>query len=136
MLADPNWGGQGWTPYGHQHHQASILPARRPVGHCSEVAERPQLSLWDALLMTAAVQGHAAKLVTEDLPPGQTIEGVRIENPFAALSFSEQPAGSSSQNPQDAPHSACFSTSWHRCMRRIIKMVENFPRVRGNGIVS
>lgn len=50
----------------------------------SEIEERHELSFWDALIITAAVQGHAAKILSEDLNPGQTIQGVLIENPFAS----------------------------------------------------
>jgi predicted nucleic acid-binding protein len=54
------------------------------VLRASEIEERNGLSFWDALIVTAAVQGHAAKILSEDLNPGQTIEGVLIENPFVA----------------------------------------------------
>jgi predicted nucleic acid-binding protein len=59
----------------------------------SEIAEHHKLSFWDALIVTAALQGHAAKILSEDLNPGQRIEGVLIENPFAASQRSEQPGG-------------------------------------------
>ena len=48
----------------------------------TEIEERYQLSFWDALIVAAAAQGRADVLLTEDLNSGQTIEGVRIENPF------------------------------------------------------
>lgn len=50
----------------------------------SELEERYELSFWDALIVTAALQGHAVKILSEDLNPGQAIEGVLIENPFAS----------------------------------------------------
>jgi predicted nucleic acid-binding protein len=40
------------------------------------------LSFWDALILTTAAEGGCSALLTEDLQHGQTIEGVRIENPF------------------------------------------------------
>ncbi len=40
------------------------------------------LSLWDALIIEAALKGGADRLLTEDLQHGQVIEGLRIENPF------------------------------------------------------
>lgn len=55
----------------------------------SEIEERHQLSFWDALIVTAALAGHAAKILSEDLQPGKTIEGVLIENPFAVSPVSE-----------------------------------------------
>jgi predicted nucleic acid-binding protein len=42
-----------------------------------------KLSLWDALIIAAAATAGCEALLTEDLNAGQTIAGVRIENPFA-----------------------------------------------------
>jgi predicted nucleic acid-binding protein len=50
----------------------------------SAFEECHSLSFWDALVVVAAVRLGAARLLTEDLQHGQTIEGVRIENPFAS----------------------------------------------------
>ncbi len=49
----------------------------------SELEEQHQLSFWDALIVAAAVKGGASRILTEDLSPGRSIAGVRIENPFA-----------------------------------------------------
>ena len=48
----------------------------------SEIHERHRLSFWDAMMVAAAVQGGAQSILTEDLNPGQLIEGIRIVNPF------------------------------------------------------
>jgi predicted nucleic acid-binding protein len=40
------------------------------------------LSFWDALVVRAASAAGCARLLTEDLQDGRTIDGVRIENPF------------------------------------------------------
>lgn len=56
----------------------------------SEIEERYELSFWDALIVTAALHGRAAKILSEDLNPGQTVEGVLIENPFAASELAER----------------------------------------------
>jgi predicted nucleic acid-binding protein len=48
----------------------------------SEIAEKHNLSFWDALLVAAALRIEAAKIITEDLNSGQLIEGILIENPF------------------------------------------------------
>lgn len=40
------------------------------------------LSFWDALIVEAALKAGADRLLTEDLQHGQTIEGMRVENPF------------------------------------------------------
>ncbi len=50
----------------------------------SDIEERHQLSFWEALIVAAALEGGARKLLTEDLNPGQTLEGMVIENPFGA----------------------------------------------------
>lgn len=41
-----------------------------------------RISLWDALILQAAAVAGCESLLSEDLHPGQTIEGVRVENPF------------------------------------------------------
>lgn len=43
---------------------------------------RARISLWDALIVEAALAGGADRIPTEDLQHGQQIDGVRIENPF------------------------------------------------------
>ena len=48
----------------------------------SEFQERHQLSFWDAMILATAYEGKARTLLTEDLNHGQTIEGIRIVNPF------------------------------------------------------
>lgn len=41
------------------------------------------LSFWDALVVRCASDSGCGRLLTEDLQDGQTLEGVRVENPFA-----------------------------------------------------
>ena len=48
----------------------------------SFIEQRYQLSIWDALIIQAAVLAGARKLLSEDLQHGQSISGVTIENPF------------------------------------------------------
>jgi predicted nucleic acid-binding protein len=43
------------------------------------------LSIWDSLILAAAASANCEVLWTEDLNPGQTVLGVRIENPLADL---------------------------------------------------
>lgn len=61
------------------------------VLRASEIGERHRLSFWDALVVTAAVAGRAHKILSEDLNPGQTIEGVLIENPFVPVATGRGP---------------------------------------------
>jgi predicted nucleic acid-binding protein len=41
-----------------------------------------ELSFWDALVVRSASAAGCGRLLTEDMQDGQTIDGVRIENPF------------------------------------------------------
>jgi predicted nucleic acid-binding protein len=41
-----------------------------------------KVSFWDALIVAAAASSGCAIVYSEDLNPGQTIQGVRIDNPF------------------------------------------------------
>ena len=49
----------------------------------SELEEQHQLSFWDALIVAAALKGGASRILSEDMSPGRTIAGIRIDNPFA-----------------------------------------------------
>jgi predicted nucleic acid-binding protein len=48
----------------------------------SEIQQRHKISFWDAMIVVAAIQSGAMKILSEDLNHGQLIEGVLIENPF------------------------------------------------------
>ena len=50
-----------------------------------EMAERYGFSIYDGLIVAAAVRARSAILYTEDLQPGQVIDQVTIQNPFAQL---------------------------------------------------
>jgi len=39
-------------------------------------------SFWDSMIIQAAINGMAHVLYSEDLSDGQTVGGVKIENPF------------------------------------------------------
>jgi predicted nucleic acid-binding protein len=41
-----------------------------------------QLSFWDALIVQAAIEGHASTLYSEDMQHGQMVNGLRVINPF------------------------------------------------------
>ena len=47
-----------------------------------QLEQRFALSFWDAMIVAAAHRSGAATLLTEDLQHGQSLDGVRIENPF------------------------------------------------------
>ena len=42
-----------------------------------------QISFWDALILAAAASAGCAAAYSENLNPGQTILGVKVQNPFA-----------------------------------------------------
>lgn len=80
------------TPLGQDDAAAAVnellrLPVVPVDGELARAAVRTsaeaQLSYWDALIVEAAVVGGCDLLLTEDLSAGQTIRGVRVENPFA-----------------------------------------------------
>lgn len=48
------------------------------------LSERYLISLWDALIIQAALRAGAEILYTEDLHDGQVIESLTVRNPFAA----------------------------------------------------
>jgi predicted nucleic acid-binding protein len=46
------------------------------------VQQRYQLSFWDAMIVWSAARLGCTVIWSEDLNPGQTYEGVRVQNPF------------------------------------------------------
>lgn len=49
-----------------------------------QISRAVRLSLWDALVVRAAVASGCDRVLTEDLQDGADIAGVRIVNPFRA----------------------------------------------------
>lgn len=49
----------------------------------SELEQRHTLAFWDALIVVAAQQLGADRVLTEDMQSGRSLGGVRIENPFS-----------------------------------------------------
>ena len=50
--------------------------------HSFEIMQRHRFSLWDSLIVAAAIQSKASVLYSEDLQHGQKIEKLKIINPF------------------------------------------------------
>jgi predicted nucleic acid-binding protein len=46
------------------------------------LSKRFGFSIWDGLILAAAIEARCTRLLTEDLQHGQIIDDVRIENPF------------------------------------------------------
>jgi len=49
------------------------------------IQDRFQLSWWDALIVAAARSAGCSVLLTEDLQHGQSLDGVRVVDPFQVL---------------------------------------------------
>jgi predicted nucleic acid-binding protein len=52
------------------------------VAAAMDTAVRHPLSIWDAMVVQAALQAGADTLYTEDLNPGQRFGGLTVVNPF------------------------------------------------------
>lgn len=48
-----------------------------------QIEDTAKIGFWDALIVASALKSGAARIFSEDLNAGQTIAGIRIENPFA-----------------------------------------------------
>jgi predicted nucleic acid-binding protein len=46
------------------------------------IEDEARINFWDALIVAAARKAGVVRILSEDLNAGQTIEGIRIENPF------------------------------------------------------
>jgi predicted nucleic acid-binding protein len=46
------------------------------------LCQREQASLWDALIVRAAMESGCIRLLSEDLQNGRQFEGTTVENPF------------------------------------------------------
>jgi predicted nucleic acid-binding protein len=55
------------------------------VLNASRIEENYKISFWDALIVSAASKAKVSKILTEDLQPGQVIEGILLENPFHSM---------------------------------------------------
>jgi predicted nucleic acid-binding protein len=49
------------------------------------IEDESHIGFWDALIIASAAKGGATRLLSEDLNSGQTVMGVVVENPFAAI---------------------------------------------------
>jgi predicted nucleic acid-binding protein len=65
----------------------TLCPNPRPLTiqihkRALDISKRHNFSIWDSLIVAAAMEAHCTTLFTEDLQHGQVVDGVRIENPF------------------------------------------------------
>ncbi len=48
------------------------------------IEDEYRIGFWDALVVASALKSGANRILSEDLNAGQTIAGIRIENPFVS----------------------------------------------------
>lgn len=46
------------------------------------MCRRSRISYWDALVVAAAKRARCTRILSEDLSPGQSYDGVVVVNPF------------------------------------------------------
>jgi predicted nucleic acid-binding protein len=52
------------------------------IASAFRIEDEAKISFWDALICASALKAGASRLLSEDLNAGQSMSGVRIENPF------------------------------------------------------
>ena len=52
------------------------------ISSAFRIEDEFRIGFWDALILASAAKCGASRILSEDLNAGQTIAGVRIENPF------------------------------------------------------
>jgi len=60
-----------------------IETTREEIATAFRLEDECRIGFWDALILAAAIKCGASRILSEDLNAGQTIAGIRIENPFA-----------------------------------------------------
>jgi predicted nucleic acid-binding protein len=60
-----------------------VFPDASLYSEALSICEETGWSLYDCLVVSAAVRSRSSLLLTEDLQHGRIIRGVKIENPFA-----------------------------------------------------
>ena len=60
----------------------TVFPSEQLYKKALDIHKMARISFYDALVIAAALQQHCTILYTEDLQHGQTIAGVKIQNPF------------------------------------------------------
>jgi predicted nucleic acid-binding protein len=55
------------------------------IDRAFRIEDEARINFWDAMIVSAAIKAGATRILSEDLRHGQTIAGVKIENPFAAI---------------------------------------------------
>lgn len=59
-----------------------LQPRPQDVARAIDAVKMYRMSFWDAQIWAVAVANKVTRILSEDGPSGQIIEGVRFENPF------------------------------------------------------
>jgi predicted nucleic acid-binding protein len=70
-----------------------LEPSTGDVNEAFRIEDEARISFWDALIVATAVRGGAARVLSEDLNPGQFISGVTVVNPFVDSAEAPPPQG-------------------------------------------
>jgi len=60
-----------------------VMPSQALYQRALDIQERYRYGFYDALIIAAALDAGCTRLYSEDLQPGQRLEGLTIESPFA-----------------------------------------------------
>jgi predicted nucleic acid-binding protein len=60
-----------------------VETAPAEISAAFRIEDECRIGFWDALIVASALKSGASRILSEDLNAGQTIAGLRIENPFA-----------------------------------------------------
>ena len=52
------------------------------ISNAFRIEDESRIGFWDALIVASALKSGASRILSEDMNAGQTIAGIRIENPF------------------------------------------------------
>ncbi len=66
-------------------HWVTVATDARDVQAAVALARQRQLSLWDAMIVVAAIKSEAHVLWTEDLQSGTTFGSLHVRNPFVVV---------------------------------------------------
>lgn len=60
-----------------------VVPSAALYHRAVEIHQRWKFSFYDSLIIAAALTAGCTRLLTEDLPHGQQIETLTVQDPFA-----------------------------------------------------
>src|SRR5215470_8829320 len=59
-----------------------LIHAHDEISNAFRIEDESRIGFWDALIVASALKSGAHRILSEDLNAGQTIAGIRIENPL------------------------------------------------------